>query len=628
MTGDISRLDDILYICAISGCFHIESASHLDGDRQQTQRENNPYAPCYKRLKQLDDLYELGLSSGEPEQGKFQLKNAEKLCSRLENHLKTLSDERAALNEALTLHESTLKQLVHMQGLNVDFQRIFNAKHIRARFGKLPVDSYPKLKYYENENFFFIYYDKDDSFYWGMYFCTVHDYQYVDDVFESLYFKRIHFPDFVHGTGKDAVAQLTESIAEDKRAIAEINEKLKTVCQEYSGKLKGIYPHLKLDYSSFELRKYAAVYSDRFVVTGFVPKTDSEGFVRRLDDIEDVTIGVMPAETDDRLTPPVKLKNDRFSRPFEMFVEMYGLPGYKGFNPTLFVAITYTLLFGIMFGDFGQGLMISLIGFLVYKKSKNRLGQILMRIGVSSAFFGLIFGSCFGYEHLLDPIYPKLGLSGKPLEVMDNTLLILGMAIGIGVLIILISIIYNIVVSLKQRDYENALFGSNGVIGLVFYSALLAGLVLQLLLGKTIMTAPYVLFLIVLPLVLMFFREPLGALMKHKKPRFEGIGDFIASNFFEVFEFLLSYATNTLSFVRVGGFVLSHAGMMSVVMLLSETVSGGASILVVALGNAFVIGMEGLIVGIQVLRLEFYEIFSRCYEGGGQPYNPIRLNAD
>ena len=93
-----------------------------------------------------------------------------------------------------------------------------------------------------------------------------------------------------------------------------------------------------------------------------------------------------------------------------------------------------------------------------------------------------------------------------------------------------------------------------------------------------------------------------------------------------MFEFILGYATNTLSFVRIGGFIFSHAGMMSVVMMLSETVAKGASPIVIVIGNIFVIGMEGLIVGIQVLRLEFYEVFSRFYDGDGQPFEPVSIN--
>jgi V/A-type H+-transporting ATPase subunit I len=111
-----------------------------------------------------------------------------------------------------------------------------------------------------------------------------------------------------------------------------------------------------------------------------------------------------------------------------------------------------------------------------------------------------------------------------------------------------------------------------------------------------------------------------------KKFEPESIADFIVSNFFEVFEFMLGYATNTLSFVRIGGFVFSHAGMMSVVMLLAHGASKGVSPIVIVLGNIFVIGMEGLIVAIQVLRLEFYEIFSRFYDADGRAFAPINID--
>ena len=110
-----------------------------------------------------------------------------------------------------------------------------------------------------------------------------------------------------------------------------------------------------------------------------------------------------------------------------------------------------------------------------------------------------------------------------------------------------------------------------------------------------------------------------------KKPKLieGGVGMFITQGFFEMFEMLLSYFSNTLSFVRIGAFAVSHAAMMSVVMMLAGAESGGAlSWPVVILGNLFICGMEGLIVGIQVLRLEYYELFSRFYTGGGRAFKP------
>ena len=145
--------------------------------------------------------------------------------------------------------------------------------------------------------------------------------------------------------------------------------------------------------------------------------------------------------------------------------------------------------------------------------------------------------------------------------------------------------------------------------------------------GINLFNPLFILLVIVLPLVLIALKEPLARLCEHKrdfKPE-GGAAGFIMQTFFELFEMMLSYITNTLSFLRVGGFVLSHAGMMSVVMTLAEMVGATGSPVVVIIGNIFVMGLEGLLVGIQVLRLVFYETFSRFYEGDGKPYVPAKV---
>ncbi|MPN60483.1 hypothetical protein SDC9_208211 [bioreactor metagenome] len=93
-----------------------------------------------------------------------------------------------------------------------------------------------------------------------------------------------------------------------------------------------------------------------------------------------------------------------------------------------------------------------------------------------------------------------------------------------------------------------------------------------------------------------------------------------------MFETLLSYATQTISFLRIGAFALNHAGMMLTVFLIASMTSGSPAVIIRILGNVLVIGLEGLIVGIQVLRLEFYELFSRFFEGNGRAFNPIKIN--
>ena len=99
---------------------------------------------------------------------------------------------------------------------------------------------------------------------------------------------------------------------------------------------------------------------------------------------------------------------------------------------------------------------------------------------------------------------------------------------------------------------------------------------------------------------------------------------FFVEAFVELFDVVLSYATNTISFVRVGAFALSHAGMMGVVLSLAGVEKGTTNWLIIIFGNILVTGLEGLVVGIQVLRLEYYEMFSRFYKGDGKPFVSFR----
>lgn len=629
IVGLTKYLDESLLKCVESGCFHLEQSNQIAVDTQAgfvTLQEANPYKDSLKRLLAID-LSDYTLHEGKTDAvSKMTPADIDSYLHSMEVRFSAFSAQISHYTDYITERTQALKQLHHLQGLNVDLQSLFQCKHIALRFGKLPKESYLKLSYYEEKTFLFLPYDDDTEYMWGIYFAPHANIQEVDEIMRSLFFERIWVPDFVSGTPEQASADLTAELESAQNELYEADKARKALLAKEGDKLNALFCFLKFHYENFRLRSFASVYRDKFYLVGFIPVKEAKRFKALFSSLPDVSLVFKPPGSEPNLITPVKLKNNRFSNPFSLFVEMYGLPRYNGFNPTTLVAITYTLLFGIMFGDLGQGLVLSLIGTIIYKKSKNQLGAIMARIGISSAFFGLIFGSCFGFENLLDPLYTTIGLKGKPLEVMENTNFVLAAAIGIGVGLILISIVINVILNFKRKDYTNALFSNNGLAGLLFFGSLLFGAVGTLFLDMHLFTKPFIFCCLILPVIVMFFREPLGCLVSKKKFHCDGIGDFIASNFFEVFEFMLGYASNTLSFVRIGGFVFSHAGMMSVVMLLSETVAKGASPIVIVLGNIFVMGMEGLIVGIQVLRLEFYEIFSRFYDGDGKPFEPVQIH--
>ena len=203
---------------------------------------------------------------------------------------------------------------------------------------------------------------------------------------------------------------------------------------------------------------------------------------------------------------------------------------------------------------------------------------------------------------------------------MNNVMTILITTVAFGVFLNLLAMILNIINGVKNKNVEKIFFDTNGMAGFIFYSIVIVCVILFFLGYK--LPATWILVICLgLPLLAIFLREPLTNIVNKKPQLIEGSkGMFFVESFFELFEILLSFITNSLSFVRVGAFALSHAGLMSVVLMLAKAETAHPNIIILIIGNLFVMGLEALSVAIQVLRLQFYEMFSRYYDGSGKPF--------
>lgn len=630
ITANQSQLDDVLTKLIETEHIHPVLASEIIEKVHGSTSfvSENPCQTLLQDVKDIETKFNIQLT--DVEQRNYDI-DFDEMFDYMQNLKLQLGEEIKrikALEKEISEYQDTLIQVNHLKVLDLPLDDLFAAEYVTFRFGRLPNDSVPKLRFFQSKPFVFQSFDTDNNYSWCMYYTTDEYKREVDNIFSSLFFERIFIPDFVHGRPLEAIENLESKIKEAQLEIQSYHQEMDDIAGTCTNKLSCIKGELLYLNRIFEAKKYVVGLGDKISISVFSEDVHASEIKSSFEMIPEVEVEINDADADKRIKPPTKLKNGWFSKPFGLFVEMYGLPSYHDIDPTPFVAWSYAILFGLMFGDLGQGIVLSLLGLWLYKKKGSMLGAIGIRIGITSAIFGFLYGSLFGNEEILIPVFQNVfGLMDKPIHVMDAdfTMTLLISAIGIGVFLIIVAMIISIYIKAKHKHYIEMIMSHNGIAGLIFYTYLLSALGLSMGFQIDILTPVFTIPFIGIPLLLIFFKEPFERRSHGEKMFPTGFGGFFVEGFFELFEILLSYITNTMSFLRVGGFILSHAGMMLVVMSLMEMVGGAGSIFVLIFGNIFVMALEGMIVGIQVLRLQFYELFSRYYQGNGIAFTPLKI---
>lgn len=588
--------------------------------------EANPYKDTYLHAKELADL----LPKGDPDTAAktVSIEQAAVIIEDIGTKVQTLTQKMEQLIDNQDLLKQSLERVVPFTGLNYDLSAILQFRYIRFRFGRISHEYYSKFANYVYDTIDTVLYKcrEDDDYVWLVYFVPETISDRIDAIYSSMHFERSFLPDEYEGTPLEAIHCLEDKIESLDSDISDLKKQLAQMLESQRNDLLAALNRLETFSTNFNVRKLAACTRQNintfYILCGWMSQTDAAAFQNDIADDEKTFCIVEEDHNNIMSKPPTKLLNPPLFKPFELFTNMYGLPDYNEIDPTILVGITYSVLFGFMFGDMGQGLCLLLGGFILYRLKKMNLAAIISCCGFFSTLFGFLFGSIFGFEDIIHAAWlrPLEHMTTLPFIGKLNTVFIAAISIGMG--IILLTMILNIMNSFQSHHLEKALFDTNGFAGLVFYTSLVITLVLFML-KKPIEAVTLLVIMFGLPLLLIFFKEPLTNLVEKKTqimPKEKGM--FVVQGFFELFEVLLSYFSNTLSFVRVGAFAVSHAAMMEVVLMLSGAEAGNPNWAVVVLGNLFVCGMEGLIVGIQVLRLEYYELFSRFYHGTGRAFKP------
>ncbi len=449
-------------------------------------------------------------------------------------------------------------------------------------------------------------------------------------------------------TGLHRAAQRLEN---DKRDAIQkrddIQKQVLEIIGEHKQELFSIWANVRLHELSDQMRSYFSYTRNTALFSGWVP-TDLSQSVE--DAIRNATNGQCviewtEAQTVPREQIPVAITSPKVFKPFQKMVDNYSTPEYGTINPTPFVMVAYLAMFALMFADAGQGfviLLIGLIGSLMYKKDPMRkegmltanLCHLLIYLGGASIVGGVLFGSYFG-----KPWFPPLWFNyhgvveGHPSGAYRDIYDILGLTIKFGIAVISLGLILNWINLARKKQWFKLLLDKNGIVGgWLFAMGIWAGFAFVASGYKSIPDSTFLKYGVGIPVVILLFKGFIGYAIERREghPK-QAIGQVIINDVMEwivdLLEIFSGFLANTLSFMRVAGLGIAHVSLMVAFSDMAKMAGPVGGILVMIVGNALVIALEGLSAGIQSLRLNYYEFFTKYFTGKGIAYEPVGLRS-
>jgi V/A-type H+-transporting ATPase subunit I len=562
---------------------------------------------------------------------------------RIEEDVKNTNDQLINERKRLEQLESQLRQLEPISHVKFDISSLRNSSYLHSILGEIPAANINRLETSLSRVphvFFTLREDSQKPVVWLL--GTLSNSDILDRAAKSAYLNPLSIPDEFSGTPEEISEMTRKAAQESKQKISELQANLVKLAGTYKNELQNLWWDVHVSRLISDAIVRFGQLRHTYVVVGWVPTVDMPLLAERLKQAsKEILIETIPTErTGHHDNVPVALLNNKWLKPIQELVTTYGRPSYGEFDPTILVALTFPILYGAMFGDLGQGLVLMLIGFLAHKKifmkGLSSLGLLLVYCGFFATIFGALYGSIFGFEGHLIEEYLHFHFEPLWFSPLENILTILGIAIDAGIVILLFSYLLSLFNMIRARDWAHFWFGHSGVVAVSFYICFLT--ILNGLLGTTPIAPkiaasisqlplPFNILTPVLALGVMFnglFRN----IAEGHRPVIEGgIAMSLVTSFMDLFESVISMLSNTLSFVRVGAFAVAHGGLsLAFFSLAGEEPTIGFWITLL-IGNIFIVGFEGLIVYIQTMRLHYYEILGKFFHGGGMRFEPLRLTS-
>jgi len=551
------------------------------------------------------------------------------VVDKVEKNVKEIMDQISAENKRIDHLKNVLLQLDPLSGIEVDFSVLQNSRYIYSIIGMMPNDKIDRLSTSLARiphELFTLNQKGQKAVVWIA--ASRENADVLDRAGKSAYLDPISLPVDYKGTPAEISKSVNQSIQEAETKINDLKEPLAKIKQEKEKELSDLLWDIKCSHlTTNAILKYGRL-KYTYVIVGWVFSNEAESLKEKLKSISpDILIETRATKRDqDTHEIPTALNNPRLIRPFQMLVGNYAEPRYNELDPTPLVALLFPLLFGTMFGDVGHGLILALLGYLAmtgkvkFLKFLGGLAPIVLACGLMSTIFGFLYGSVFGFEHILPALWLKPG---------EDIMTILIITIIAGVIVLSIGYLLSIFNMYKAKDWPNFFFSKTGIAGLWLYWSLLGMGIALVLPAYGLPKIPFIVATII-GAIAVGFSEIFMRIMEGHRPYVEsGAGMLAVQVFFELLEVVISYLSNSLSFVRVGAFAVAHGNLSGVFFILGEMVSPAQGVgywIMFLIGMVFIVGFEGLIVGIQTMRLTYYEIFGKFFNGGGKRFEPLSLH--
>lgn len=614
-------------------------------DSSDSAKRLNPDASVFERLQQvraaldLPDLDGYKVSVPLPSDADFE--SATKIIDSVEDiHKKELT---AADEEKRAV--SAYKEALAFANLKVSYSDLESLSFLTLRIGKIDPEKIDDLKARLGSRGIIVKLGDDDS---RILAASSKKARFaLDGELKEAGFTELQVPKDFKGIPDEVLLTLERNKTEAAAALEEIQTERRNFAETHKDELYRLLQIYSIGSQIYSVEN--SLESTEFVyrITGWIPAFLIRKVMKDLDELTQSRAGIrefLPTEVPSVISGqekvPVQVKHGKIVSNFERMIFSYGSPLYGTIDPTPFVALFFTVLFGIMFGDAGQGLCFLIIGILCcLKKIKisgwEKFGGIFCCIGISSTIMGLLTGEFFANETLLRPFALWVtGLFGTPhapiLHMMPSSdpasitrmFAFFGFTISIGFIINSCGLIINIINQFSLRRIGKALFGKTGISGAVFFWYVIIFAVRVALFNHA--PAAYDWVIISVSLFLTACSEIFQRLVDGERPILEnGLFSAVIGAVVEIIEVISSYLSNTVSFVRVGAFALAHAVLGYIINTFVELAPGAGGIAVAILGNAIVLVLEGMIVAIQVVRLQYYEFFSKFFSETGREFKPF-----